>query len=71
MPATPTPSTHAEVQKLTVMSSAVELTVCLEERPADLHDALVNGNNGRVLVLISLVAERAERMVELTGSMCP
>ena len=48
-----------------------ELSAWLEERHADLHDALVNGDNGRVLELTSLLSEGAERLVELTGSMCP
>ena len=48
-----------------------ELSAWLEERHADLHDALVNGDNGRVLELTSLLSEGAERLVELIGSMCP
>ena len=48
-----------------------ELSAWLEEHHANLHDALVNGDNGRVLELTSLLSEGAERLVELTGGMCP
>ena len=44
-------------------SIPAELSAWLKERHTDLHDAFVNGDNGRVLELISQLAEGAERMV--------
>ena len=57
--------------RVPVLAIPAELSAWLEERHADLHDALVNGDNGRVLELTSLLSERAKRLVELTGGMCP
>ena len=54
--------------RVPVLSIPAELSAWLEERHADLRDALVNGDNGRILVLTTLLAEGAERMVELTGA---
>ena len=42
----------------------LSLSAWLEERHADLHDALVNGDSGRILELTTMLAEGAERMVE-------
>ena len=57
--------------RVPVLATPAELNAWLEERHADLHDALVNGDNGRVLELTSPLLEGAERLVELTGGMCP
>ena len=46
-----------------------ELSAWLEERHADLHDALTHGDNCRVLELTSKLSEGAERMVEITSGM--
>ena len=57
--------------RVPVLAIPAELNAWLEERHADLHDALVNGDNCRILELTAMLAEGAERMVELTGGMCP
>ena len=46
-----------------------ELSAWLEERHADLRDALTHGDNCRVLELISKLSEGAEHMVQITGGM--
>ena len=46
-----------------------ELSAWLEERHADLRDALTVGDNCRVLELTSKLSEGVEHMVEITGGM--
>ena len=46
-----------------------ELSAWLEERHADLHDALVTGDNNRILELTTKLSEGAERMIEMVGGM--
>ena len=46
-----------------------ELSVWLEERHADLHDALTLGDNCRVLELTSKLSEGAGHTVEITSGM--
>ena len=48
-----------------------ELSAWLEERHADLHDALTKGENAPILELTAKVSEGAERMMGITGGMCP
>ena len=48
-----------------------ELSAWMGERQADLHDALADGDNARVLEITSKLSEGAEHMVELTGGMVP
>ena len=47
-----------------------EWSTWFEERHAEMHDALMNGETARVLELSSRMSEGAERMVEITGGMC-
>ena len=49
--------------RVLVLAIPAELSAWLEERHADLHVALVNGDNVRVLELTSLLSEGAERLV--------
>ena len=51
-------------------SIPAELSTWLEERHAELHDALMNGETARVLELSSRLSEGAERLMEITGGMC-
>ena len=46
-----------------------ELSAWLETRYSELHDALLQGDNTRVLELSTKLSEGAERMVEMTGGM--
>ena len=46
-----------------------ELSAWLEERHADLQDALVTGDNNRILELTTKLSEGAERMIEMVGGM--
>ena len=55
--------------RVLVLAIPSELSAWLEERHADLHDALVNGDSGRVLKLTSLLSEGAERLVEYVSMM--
>ena len=48
-----------------------ELSAWMGERQADLHDALADGVNARVLEITSKLSEGAEHTVELTGGMIP
>ena len=41
-----------------------ELSTRLEEHHADLHDALLKGDNNRTLELSTKLSERAGRMIE-------
>ena len=51
-------------------SIPAELSIWLEERHAEMHDALMNGETTRVLELSSRLSEGAERLMEITGGMC-
>ena len=46
-------------QRVLVLSTPAELSAWLEERHADLHDALVNGDNGRILEFTTTLAASA------------
>ena len=59
---------HAQVPFMP-NSIPAELSTWLEERHAEMHDALMNGDTARVLELSSRLPEGAERLMEITGGM--
>ena len=59
---------HAQVP-LMPNSILAELSTWLEERHAEMHDALMNGETARVLELSSRLSEGAERLMEIIGGM--
>ena len=48
-----------------------ELNMWLEERHADLRDALLQGDSNRALELNAKLSDGVEQMVEMTDGMCP
>ena len=60
------------VKGMSLMPNSIpaDLSIWLEERHAEMHDALMNGETTRVSELSSRLSEGAERLMEITGGLC-